>query len=147
MSGSVKTAAQLYTEFADGQAAGSIVPGDVRDLIASIGAIAGTINQVPIYQIGNAGTAVTVTPSNGHLQEMALNSASQCTITIGSGNLVANTRIKMELYLVQNSNGTGSVAWSGVGFKGAPPQVPPVANVVTMVELISIDGGSTWNGV
>lgn len=147
MSGSVKTIAQLNTEFADGQSVGSIIPGDVRDLIASVGAIAGTVNQVPIYQAGNAGTGITIDPTQGHIQTVTLNTGSVCTLTLGLGNEIVNTRIRIELYVVQNTAGTGLVSWSTNVSWVAPsqPQVSNVANGVTLFNLVSIDGGATWS--
>jgi hypothetical protein len=146
MSGSVKTAAQLLTEFADGQVAGAITPGDVRDIIASIGAVAGQVNQVPVYQAGNGGTAITINPTNSHIQNILLNSASPCVISIANGNEIANTRIKMELYVTQTASGNGSVSWgTGISWNGATPQVGSTANGVYLFNIVSIDGGTTWS--
>jgi hypothetical protein len=149
MSGTVSTAAQLYTEFADGQAQGAIVPGYVRNLIASVGALAGTNNQAPIYQNGNAGTALNINPSNGHIQSALFNlGGGVCAITVGNGNEVAGTRIKMELYLTQGSSGNTTVTWgTNVSYAGSAPQPLATANSTTMFTLVSIDGGTTWSVV
>jgi hypothetical protein len=146
MSGTVKTAAQLYTEFADGQAIGAIVPGDVRDIIASVGSLAATNTQTPILELGAVGAAITVDPTQSHLQSLRLTTGGNCTISIGPGNEVANTRIRMELYVVQNSSGTGVVIWgSGISYGGPSPQVSNVANSVTLFNIVSLDGGATWS--
>jgi hypothetical protein len=100
--GSVRTDTTLLTEFSDGQAAGSITPQRVRDLIASKRSIAPPINA--------QSSSYTLTLSDtGNI--ISLNSTSGITVTIPT-NASSTIPVGAEITLCQT--GIGMITVEGV---------------------------------
>lgn len=149
----IQTQSQLLTAFEDGQAIGSITPGDARNLIGSVGPLAIGNQITPVYNLGSiTGTASvtkTLSLANGSIQVGTINTASPIDLEIGSTGLANTYFCRLVLYLINNSSGNGTLTWASSGgnisWSGPTPQPIPKAGVATKFNLESIDGGTTWS--
>jgi hypothetical protein len=150
MSQSVENQATLLTQFADGQAAGSITPQDVRNVIVSVPYLAGNQQVAPITSptVGSGGAVTIDVEANGSVQSIGFATGyTQLTVGITPTGLGANVRVYLELYVTQNNTGTGTISFAGSGaaiYGVYVPQLGP-ANYVTRFVLVSLDGGSSWS--
>jgi hypothetical protein len=144
------TQSALQALFADGQAAGSITPQDVRDFIVSVATLAGTQVSALIYAVGSVSTSATFNWALGAKQTATLTSSSPCVVTITQQSLPTingqTLSATLALYITNNGSGNGSITWpSNVNWVGTQPQPNPIANGITKFTLESLDGGNTWS--
>lgn len=159
MSGStsftVQTQSELLTAFEDGQAIGSITPGDARNLIGSVGQLAFAQQTTPTYNFGSisgTGTASvtkTIALANGCVQVGTISTTNLIDIEIAATGLPNTSWVRLILFLINNASGNGTLTWASSGgnisWVGSSPQPIPEASVATKFNLESIDGGATWS--
>jgi hypothetical protein len=147
MSQAIETQATLLTQFADGQAAGSITPQDVRNLVVSVPYLAGSLQTAPIAApvVGGSGAITLDVVANGSVQSIGF-AAGYSALTVGIANsaLGSNTRVLLELYVTQNSAGNGTLTFTG-SISTQYAVTLGGAGVVTRFLLVSLDGGASWS--
>lgn len=141
---SVDTAAFTQSTEDDAQAV-------LADLDAAIDAIGTSSDfllrieggQETAYALGSMGASKTIDPTNGNVQYGTLN--ANCTITLGAP--VGSGACYLSLELTQDGTGSrlaswGTVAWIG----GSAPTLSTTPGVTDVIEVWSLDGGTTWKG-
>lgn len=96
--------------------------------------------------IGNSGSAKTVSYKDGPLQRIVLTAAATLTLT----GFTAGKACRLRLLLKQDATGSRAlptfsptVNWGTTG----APTLTSTANKTDMIDLISVDGGSTFLAV
>lgn len=93
---------------------------------------------------GNSGSSLTVSTTTGNTWAITLNAATVTVTLAGSGLPSAES---LTLYLTQDSTGGRTVSWPAVTWlSGSAPYIAPGAGALTVVELQTTDGGTTWYG-
>lgn len=95
--------------------------------------------------VGASGSTETLTdPDVDPYQDITL--TANCTITFAT--VTSTTAHKFTLILRQDGTGGRTVTWPGsvVWSDGSVPVVNSSANAVTIIDFLTVDGGTTWWG-
>lgn len=97
-----------------------------------------------LYTVSSSGSALTVNYANGAVQDVTLTAA--CTFTLSAP--PSGSAQTMILLLRQDATGGRTVTWPGsvTWLSGAVPTLHTAAGAVDVVQLVTVDAGTTWYG-
>ena len=93
----------------------------------------------------NSGTAYTIDLTSGNIYKLTL--TGNCTFTL-SNPPASGKAGSLTLILVQDGTGSRNVTWpASVKWpNGNAPTLTTTASAVDIIQLVTVDGGTTWYG-
>jgi len=97
------------------------------------------------HDAGNSGTSISITLTNGNVQKLAL--TGNCTLSLTAP--ASGAMRSLTLLLFQDGTGSRTVTWpSAVKWgNGGAPVLSIAAGKMDIVNLFTVDGGTTWYGI
>jgi hypothetical protein len=117
-----------------------------KDEVGAVDTLEGAEGALTYQNHGNTGATETVTASTADIHRLVFDAAT-VTITL-AGAPASGTPGLIRLLIFQDATGgrlaswPGSVTWRG----GVAPTLQTAANALDVIDLLTVDGGTTWYG-